>query len=107
MERYALERKSILMLSYQDDLSKLEELSIKISDLINENKFENILELDLQRKKIIQSISKSCFKENKNKISQIIDINSRSVSEIEKKITNLNIKNNKLKKRIKFYSLSK
>ena len=36
-----------------EDLKKLEDLSIKISDLINQNKFENILELDLQRKKII------------------------------------------------------
>ena len=95
------------MFSHKNDLSKLEELSIKISDLINENKFDNILELDLERKKIIQSISKSCFKENKNKISQIIDINNKSVNNIEKKITNLNIKNNKFKKRIKFYSLSK
>ena len=34
-----------------EDLNKLEDLSIKISDLINQNKFENILELDLQRKK--------------------------------------------------------
>ena len=95
------------MFSHKNDLSKLEELSIKISDLINENKFDDILKLDLERKKIIQSISKSCFKENKNKISQIIDINNKSVNNIEKKITNLNIKNNKFKKRIKFYSLSK
>ena len=37
-----------------DELNKLEDLSIKISNLINQNKFENILELDLQRKKIIE-----------------------------------------------------
>ena len=42
-----------------DELNKLEDLSIKISDLINQNKFENILELDLQRKKIIESITTS------------------------------------------------
>ena len=42
-----------------EELNKLEDLSIKISDLINQNKFENILELDLQRKKIIESITTS------------------------------------------------
>ena len=36
-----------------DELNKLEDLSIKISDLINQNKFQNIHELDLQRKKIL------------------------------------------------------
>ena len=36
-----------------DELNKLECLSKKISDLINQNKFENILELDLQRKKLL------------------------------------------------------
>ena len=62
------------MLSYQDDLSKLEDLSIKISDLINENKFENILELDLQRKKIIESIKSSIMSDHKMKLSQIINL---------------------------------
>ena len=95
------------MLSYQDDLSKLEDLSIKISDLINENRFENILELDLQRKKIIESIKSSIMSDHKMKLSQIININNKSLENIENKITELTIKQNKIKKRIKFYSLSK
>ena len=95
------------MLSYQDDLSKLEDLSIKISDLINENRFENILELDLQRKKIIESIKSSIMSDHKMKLSQIININNKSLENIENKINELTIKHNKIKKRIKFYSLSK
>ena len=86
------------MLSYQDDLNKLEELSIKISDLINENKFENILELDLQRKKIIESIKSSIMSDHKMKLSQIININNKSLENIENKITELTIKHNKIKK---------
>ena len=52
MERYVYARRYFLIMKDFEDLKKLEDLSIKISDLINQNKFENILELDLQRKKI-------------------------------------------------------
>ena len=69
-----------------EGLNKLEDLSIEISDLINQNKFENVLELDLQRKKIIQSISVSPNLNHKKKILQIISLNKKSVYDIEKKI---------------------
>jgi hypothetical protein len=45
------------MVEYQDDLNKLELLSVEISDLVNTNNFEKILELDLERQKIIKKIS--------------------------------------------------
>ena len=90
-----------------DELNKLEDLSIKISDLINQNKFENILELDLQRKKIIESITTSPNLNHKKKIHQIISLNNKSIEDIENKITKLNINHYNSEKRIKFYSLSK
>ena len=92
---------------YQENLNELEDLSIKISDLINQNKFEDILELDLQRKKIIQSIRNYSNLIHKKKISNIIDLNNQSIDNIEKKITKLNINHYNSEKRIKFYSLTK
>ena len=90
-----------------EDLNKLEELSIRISDLINQNKFENILELDLQRKKIIQSITTSANINHKKKLRQIINLNDKSIDDIEDKIKKLNINHYNSEKRIKFYSLTK
>lgn len=90
-----------------EDLNKLEDLSIKISDLINQNKFESILELDLQRKKIIQSITTSKNLNHKKKLRQIINLNDKSIDDIEDKITKLNINHYNSEKRIKFYSLTK
>ena len=90
-----------------DELKKLEDLSIKISDLIYQNKFENVLELDLQRKKIIESITTSPNLNHKKKINQIISLNNKSIEDIENKITKLNINHYNSEKRIKFYSLRK
>ncbi len=90
-----------------DDLNKLEDLSIEISDLINQNKFENVLELDLQRKKIIQSITASPNINNKKKMLHIISLNKKSIDDIENKKIKLNTKHYNLEKRIKFYSLNK
>ena len=95
------------MMTDLDELNKLEDLSIKISNLINQNKFENILELDLQRKKIIESITTSQNLNHKKKIHQIISLNNKSIEDIENKITKLNINHYNSEKRIKFYSLNK
>ena len=45
------------MIEYQEDLNRLELLSVEISDLVSTNNFEKILELDLERQKIIHKIS--------------------------------------------------
>ena len=95
------------MMTDLDELNKLEDLSIKISDLINQNKFENILELDLQRKKIIESITTSPNLNHNKKIYQIISLNNKSIEDIENKITKLNKNHYHSEKRIKFYSLNK
>ena len=94
-------------MTHLDELNKLEDLSIKISDLINQNKFENVLELDLQRKKIIESITTSPNLNYKKRINQVISLNNKSIKDIENKITKLNTNHYNSEKRIKFYSLNK
>ena len=95
------------MVEYQDDLNKLELLSVKISDLVNTNNFGKILELDLERQKIINKISNTVPLSSKNKITEIVNINNTAINRIEDKMKNLSVNNNKLNKRINFYSLTK
>lgn len=95
------------MVEYQDDLNKLELLSVEISDLVNTNNFEKILELDLERQKIINRISNIVPLSSKNKITKIVSLNNNSINTIEDKMRNLSVNHNKLNKRINFYSLSK
>jgi len=95
------------MVEYQDDLNKLELLSVEISDLVNKNNFDKILELDLERQKIINKISNTVLLSSKNKITEIVNINNISINTIEDKMKNLSVNNNKLNKRINFYSLTK
>jgi hypothetical protein len=95
------------MVEYQDDLNKLELLSVEISDLVNKNNFGKILELDLERQKIINKISNTVPLSSKNKITEIVNINNASINTIEDKMKNLSVNNNKLNKRINFYSLTK
>ena len=64
------------MIKHEEDLKKLEEISIQISNLINNNDYEKILELDIHRKKIINKISNSSYSFSKNKISKIINLNA-------------------------------
>ena len=95
------------MIEYQDDLNRLELLSVEISDLVSTNNFEKILELDLERQKIINKISNTVPLSSKNKITEIVNINNASINTIEDKMNNLSVNNNKLNKRINFYSLIK
>ena len=95
------------MVEYQDDLNKLELLSVEISGLVNTNNFEKILELDLERQKIINKITNIVPLSSKNKITKIVNINNASINTIEDKMKNLSVNNNKLNKRINFYSLTK
>ena len=95
------------MVEYQDDLNKLELLSVEISDLVKTNNFGKILELDLERQKIINKISNTVPLSSKSKITEIVNINNTSINRIEDKMKNLSVNNNKLNKRINFYSLTK
>ncbi len=60
----------------KDQLIELERLSINISDLIKDNKYENIVELDLKRQNIIKSINIEHAKNYKNELIGIFDNNN-------------------------------
>jgi len=94
------------MIKYEEDLKKLEEISIQISNLITKNEYKKILELDTHRKKIINKIT-NLSQSSKNRIRKIINLNQLAIRDLETEIVQLNTNHNKFQKRIKFYSLSK
>ena len=96
-----------MKMTYQDDLKELESLSVKISDLVHKNDFKKILELDLERKKIIYKISHSNHSSFKDRINDFINMNKELIENIEVKMKDLSSNHNKFTKRIKLYSLSK
>ena len=57
----------------EKNLIELEEISYKISDLINNSKFEDIPKLDKRRNSIIEIIYKSNTKDYSNRILKLIN----------------------------------
>jgi hypothetical protein len=93
--------------AYKDDLLQLEMLSKKISDLIYSNDYEKIIELDIQRKKIIKKIIKNEDSSiSKNKVINMINNNTQLIEKVEDKMNALSSNHNKFSKRLQFYSLS-
>ena len=92
--------------SLRNDLKQLEFLSKQISDLISNNNFDKILDLDLKRKNIINKIKNFDSSAYKNKINKIININNLSINSAELKMRHLVSNHSKFSKRFKFYSLS-
>ena len=93
--------------SFKNDLNQLEFLSKQISDLISKNNFEKILELDTERRKIINKIKDLDSSFYKNKIGEIVKINNLSIKSTELKMRDLISNHSKFSKRFKFYSLTK
>ena len=91
--------------SFKNDLKQLEFLTKQISDLISNNNFEKILDLDLERKNIINKIKNLDSSSYKNKINEIININ-KIIETTELKMRHLVSNHSKFSKRFKFYSLS-
>ena len=91
------------------DLNLLENLSKKISDLIYNNEFSRITEIDKKRKAIIKKIRESHTRKNniKTRIAKLSDNNLIMINDVEKKLHTLSKTQNKFKKRIKAYSLNK
>ena len=73
----------------KDQLIELERLSINISDLIKDNKYENIIELDLRRQNIIKSINIEHAKDFKNELIGFFDNNNKQIKNIEEDIFQL------------------
>jgi len=95
--------------SINSDLDLLENLSKKISDLLYNNEFSKISEIDIQRKALIKKIKESQLKKNKIKatISKLIENNNSMVRSTEKKLYKLSKNHNDFNKRLKAYSLNK
>lgn len=95
--------------SINSDLDLLENLSKKISDLIYYNNFNQIEEIDTQRKVLIKKIMESESKKNKIKerIRKLIKNNTSMIEASETKLKILSKNHNKFSKRLKAYSFSK
>ena len=87
----------------KDQLIELERLSINISDLIKDNKYENIVELDLRRQNIIKSINIEHAKDFKNELIGIFENNNKQIKNIEEDILQLKKKSKKSLKCFKAY----
>jgi len=94
---------------FNSDLDLLENLSIKISDLIYKNEFNQILVLDAQRRVLIDKIKNSEIKKNhiRKRIKNIIANNLENIKVTENKLQNLSKNHNKFNKRLKAYSMNK
>ena len=95
--------------SINSDLDLLEKLSKKISDLLYNNEFSQISEIDIQRKALIKKIKESQLKKNniKARISELLDNNNSMVRSTEKKLNKLSKNHNDFNKRLKAYSFNK
>ena len=95
--------------SIKSDLDLLENLSKKISDLLYNNEFPQISEIDIQRKELIKKIQENQLKKNniKVRISKLLENNNSMVRSTEKKIHKLSKDHNDFNKRLKAYSFSK
>ena len=101
--------REIKMDSINSDLDLLENLSKKISDLIYDNKFNQISEIDAQRKALIIKIMENESKKNKIKerIRKLIKNNTSMIEVSETKLKKLSKNHNKFSKRLKAYSFGK
>ena len=82
--------KDLSMNIQNESLKELQMLSEKISDLIEQKKFDEIEEIDDHRKKIIKS-----FYKNKNEslifsLTDLISDNNKNILELEEKKKKLN-----------------
>ena len=87
----------------EKNLLELEEISYKISDLINNSKFEDIPKLDKRRNSIIEIIYKSNTKDYSNRILKLINQNLQNIKDTESQIKNKKISQNKYLNRILAY----
>ena len=87
----------------EKNLIELEEISYKISDLINNSKFEDIPELDKKRNSIIEVIYKNNTKDYSDRILKLINQNLQNIKETELRIKSQKINQKKYLNRILAY----
>ena len=95
--------------SINSDLDLLESLSKKISDLLYNNNFSQVTQIDNQRKELIKKIKESQKQNNfiKARIGQIVENNVAMIEATEKKLYKLSKNHSKFNKRLKAYSFNK
>ena len=87
----------------EKNLIELEEISYKISDLINNSKFEDIPKLDKRRNSIIEVIYKSNTKDYSDRILKLINQNLQNIKDTESHLKNQKSNQNKYFNRILAY----
>ena len=87
----------------EKNLIELEEISYKISDLINNSKFEDIPELDKKRNSIIEVIYKNNTKDYSDRILKLINLNLQNIKDTELRIKSQKINQKKYLNRILAY----
>ena len=97
------------MNDFESELTLLENLSKKISDLIYNNQFTKISQIDKQRQAIIEKIknSEKSHLQIESRISDLIINNNEMLKNTENKLNKLKRDHEKFNKRLKAYSLSK
>jgi hypothetical protein len=87
----------------EKNLIELEEISYKISDLINHSKFEEIPKLDKRRNSIIEVIYKSNTKDYSDRILKLINQNLQNIKDTESHLKKQKFNQNKYLNRILAY----
>ena len=87
----------------EKNLIELEEISYKISDLINTSKFEEIPKLDKRRNSIIEVIYKSNTKDYSDRILKLINQNLQNIKDTESHLKKQKFNQNKYLNRILAY----
>lgn len=87
----------------EKNLIELEEISYKISDLINNSKFEEIPKLDKRRNSIIEVIYKSNTKDYSDRILKLINQNLQNIKDTESLLKKQKLNQNKYLNRIMAY----
>jgi len=87
----------------EKNLIELEEISYKISDLINNSKFEDIPKLDKRRNSIIEVIYKSNTKDYSDRILKLINQNLQNIKDTESHLKKQKFNQNKYLNRILAY----
>ena len=97
-----------MMDTLNSDLDLLENLSKRISDLIYNNEFAQISQIDAQRKLLIQKIKDSEIKKKdiRKRVGMLVENNLEHIKSTEKKLQSLSKNHNKFRNRLKAYSIN-
>jgi len=85
-------------------LEQIENLSKKISDLINIGKYENITVIDKKRLELIKNFNDHNNKQFQKMITRIDSDNLKNIERIEKDYKNLKAERSSFSKRLKAYN---